>query len=360
MQTIGIRPGGAACQAHHATSRKFPAQGSGETEKNYGAERCRNAFLDTSIKAIMPKCVTREWNGVTYNYVTRENYDFLRDSYLRYAELLGVEAKHKPAKSISESILRLHAEMNALVGDDLNVNLEYEKDHICFTLWKYHQWGKCTLYWFPVKFLECLNPGLRRIAVTFLHEFMRSNRLDTMNDEEDTDYVLEWEAEAAADEGDKKDREERLKMIESYKNGRIYRMLERVRVRSYYKNLPGKLARYETKNDFELELVKLMKDGLELIDPERSIMQYAYDPFFDENPDFTPMYLERQIRFIYDIHDGITASMEEFFNNSMRETYEITPVTVYKLSPRTERLFFMDDYPERFFTWADKFIELTT
>lgn len=81
--------------------------------------------------------------------------------------------------------------------------------------------------------------------------------------------------------------------------------------------------------------------------------------FFDENPDFLPMQLERQIRFIYDIDDGITASLEEYFNSSMQETYEIIPTTVYRLTPQTEELFYMDDYPERFFTWADKFIELT-
>ena len=316
--------------------------------------------MNTRLKAVTPTCITRVWNGITYNYVTRENYEFLRDSYLRYAELLGVKAGHKAAKSISESILRLHAEMDTLVGDGLNVNLEYEEDRVCFALWKCHRWGEYTLYWFPVKFLECLNPELRRITITFLHDFMRSNRLDTMNDGEDTDYVLEWEAEAAAEERDKKDCGEYLKMIKSYKSGRIYRLLERVRIRSYYKNLPKKLELYKARNDFERELVGVMREGLELIDPQRSIMQYAYDPFFDENPDFTPMHLERQIRFIYDIHDNVTASMEEFFNSSVQETYEITPVTVCKLSPRTERLFYMDDYPERFFTWADKFIELTT
>ena len=359
MQTIGIRAGRAACPAHYAANRKLPPQGSGETEKNYGAQRCRNAFLGTRVKAITPKCVTRNWDGITYNYITRENYEFLRDSYLRYAGLLGVEAKHRPARTISESILRLHTEMDALIGNGLNVNLEYEEDRLFFALWKCHQWGTCTLYWFPVKFLECLNPQLKRVAVSFLHELMRSNGFGTMNDDDDTDYVLEWEAETAVGEEDDKDRREFLKKIESYKSGKIYRLLERVRTKSYYKNLPKELERYEAKNDFERNLIETMKDGLELIRPERSITQYAYDPFFDENPDFRPMQLEHQIRFIYDVHDGITASLEEYFNSSIQETYEIIPTTVYRLSPQTERLFYMDDYPERFFTWADKFIELT-
>ena len=359
MQTIGLRAGGTACPAHHTANRKLPPQGSGKTEKNYGAQRCRNAFLGTRINAIPPKCVTREWNGITYNYITQENYRFLRDSYLRYAGLLGIEAEHKPAKSIGESILRLHAEMDALIGDGLNVNLEYEEGRLCFALWKYHQWGKYTLYWFPVKFLECLNPRLKRIAVSFLHELMRGNGFSTMNDDDDTDYVLEWGAETAVGEEDERDRGEYLKKIESYKSGKIYRLLERVRTRSYYKNLPARLDRYEANNDFERKLIEAMKDGLELLHPQRSIMQYAYDPFFDENPDFLPLRLDQQIRLIYDSNDDITASLEEYFNNSMQETYEIIPTTVYRLSPHTEKLFFMDDYPESFFTWAEKFIELT-
>lgn len=358
MQTIGTRAATTACPAYYAAGGKLPSQGGDKTEKDYGAQRYRNSFLGTRIKAIAPKCVTREWEGVTYNYVTRENYGFLRDSYLRYAELLKVKVKHRPARTIGESIIRLHAEMNALIGDGLNVNLEYEEDRLYFTLWKCHRWGKCTLYWFPVKFLEYLNPELKRITVTFLHDLMRSNDLNTMNDEEDTDYVLEWEEETAGEENPE-ERNELLKTIESYKNGRIYRLLERVRTKKYYKNLPKKLAGYRTKNDFEKKLVDAMREGLEFISPERSIMQYAYDPFFDEEPDFIPMQLDRQIRFIYDIHDSITASMEEYFNNSIQETYEIIPATAYRLSPLTERLFFMDDYPERFFIWADKFIELT-
>ena len=47
-------------------------------------------------------------------------------------------------------------------------------------------------------------------------------------------------------------------------------------------------------------------------------------------------------------------------NACSRETYDITPVTTCDLSPDTEELFRMDDYPERFFRWADEFITLTS
>ena len=39
-------------------------------------------------------------------------------------------------------------------------------------------------------------------------------------------------------------------------------------------------------------------------------------------------------------------------------TYDIIPATTLALSPETEKLFCMDDYPERFLQWADKFINI--
>ena len=87
-------------------------------------------------------------------------------------------------------------------------------------------------------------------------------------------------------------------------------------------------------------------------------MQYAYDAYYSENPDFHPMYLQQQIRVVYDINDIVSDYLLDYYNSCSRETYDITPVTVRDLSPDTEELFSMDDYPERFFRWADEFISL--
>ena len=102
-------------------------------------------------------------NGI--NVITRENYEFLRDSFFRYAALLDTKVVHIPGNSIGEGIAVLYDEMNALVGDDLNVNIEQEDCRLFFRLWKNHQWGSYTLYYFPVKFLESLNPVLRRMPL---------------------------------------------------------------------------------------------------------------------------------------------------------------------------------------------------
>ena len=85
--------------------------------------------------------------------------------------------------------------MNALVGDDLNVNIEQEEGRLFFRLWKNHRWGSYTLYYFPVKFLESLNPVLRRIAITFLHKLMRANSIGTFLEDYDTDCMFEMLSE---------------------------------------------------------------------------------------------------------------------------------------------------------------------
>lgn len=49
---------------------------------------------------------------------------------------MDMEAVHIPGNSIGEGIARLYDEMNALVGDDLNVNIEQEEGRLFFRLWK--------------------------------------------------------------------------------------------------------------------------------------------------------------------------------------------------------------------------------
>ena len=102
-----------------------------------------------------------------------------------------------------------------------------------------------------------------------------------------------------------------------------------------------------------------MKEGMEFIYTDRGIMQYTYDPYFDEQCDYPPITLDRQIRVVYDGDDIVSDGILEYFNCEQRETYEITPVRCMALSPETGTLFSMgDNYPERFFKWATKFIDI--
>lgn len=56
--------------------------------------------------------------------------------------------------------------------------------------------------------------------------------------------------------------------------------------------------------------------------------------------------------------DMVSEYLVDYYNNNSQETYDIIPITTCALSPETDRLFIMDDYPERFFKWADEFINI--
>lgn len=357
MCTIGRTPAGTAGKAHHRTDRTGnPVRGE-QGRTDCGSKRGRNSFLSTPLTPIAQgNLVVDTYDGDGINVITRENYEFLRDSYFNYARLLQTEAVHTPGNSIGEGIARLYDEMNALVGDNLNVNIEQEKGRLFFRLWESHQWGSYTLYYFPVKFLESLNPVLRRIAVTFMHKLMRANGIGTLLDDDDTEYMFEMLSEC--DDTDSQDMKNQLKLLDSYRNGKIRKLLKKVESKSYYKDLPKALESYAPQNGFEQSLIDVMKRGLPFLTPERGIMQYGYDAFYSENPDFYPMYLEQQIRVVYDTEDVVSEYLVDYYNCYSRETYDITPVTVCDLSPETKELFRMDDYPEQFFKWADRFIGL--
>ena len=168
---------------HRPDGAEHPAW-SGQDRKNYGSERGCNSFLNVSFAPIAPQSVTREGHdGTSHNLITRENYEFLRDSYFRYAGLMNVDAPHDRGKSIGEGIANLYNELAALLDEKVHVNYEQRDGWLYFNLWQTHTWGEYTLYYFPVKFVEALNPKLRRIAMSFLNHLMRENGFSTIKDE---------------------------------------------------------------------------------------------------------------------------------------------------------------------------------
>jgi hypothetical protein len=208
-----------------------------------------------------------------------------------------------------------------------------------------------------MKFVEALNPTLRRISITFIHNLMRANGISTILDEDDTDYIFMWLKEDDPQE-EEEETGKRLELVRSYEKGKIGRLLKHVEKKSYYKDLPKALEKYTPQNDFERSIVGAMKKGLPFLNPGHGIMQYGYDAFYEEEPDFQPMRLDQQIRVVYDCDDMVSEYLVDYYNNNSQETYDIIPITTCALSPETDRLFIMDDYPERFFKWADEFINI--
>lgn len=351
---------GIAIQAHNRSiGEESPHRGC-EAGTDYGAERSRNPFLEETytLKA-KDELVWCSWNGESHNLITRENYEYLRDSYLRYACLLGKDSRHSPAESIGVGIANLYAEMSSLLGDDMNVNLEERDGRLYFNLWKMHKWGDHTLYYFPIRFTEKLRPRLRRIVLTFYHEFMKANGLSTINDDDDAFWAQDILLDSCyCEDEDPSERRRRHRRVRSYESGgRVYKALATLESRSYYADLWKALERYPCADEMERNLIELIKKGMKFVSKEKSIMNYQYDPFYEEDSDFTPMQMWQQIRIVYDINGDVENEMADLFNLNSRETYELIPTSTFELTPDTDRVFVLeDDYPERFFEWADEFL----
>lgn len=357
MCTLGRTAAGTACKTDNKSDRAQIPAGNGQERNDDGAKRCRCHFLTTTIRPIAPRNVQGGWDDNKYELITQENYEFLRDSYIRYAELMGVVPYHIPGTTLGESINNVYREMQALIGDKPGLNIEDNEGRLYFNLWAYYEWGKYVVYYFPVKFIEGLNPRLKRIAISFFNRLMHANGFSTIMGEYDLEAVLDWMVDPQC-----QTREEAKKakaLVYSYNDGKACRLLETVWRKSYYKNIKATVNRYPPQNEFERSLINVMKEGMEFICTNEGIMQYAYDPYFDEGRDYPPITLDRQIRVVYDGDDAVSEGILDYLNCEQRETYEITPAKCMALSPQTENLFSMgDNYPERFFRWATKFIDI--
>lgn len=354
MQTVGTQSGQAFSDFNHPSDGMRPELRCEQEKKNYSAKRCCNSFLRQAIPSSFPSTIYLSDEG--YNLITQENYEFLRDSYFQYAKLLGQVVPHKAGRSLGESIGNLYNELQGLLkGSNISVNLEACGQRLYFNLWCCHNWGAYTLYWFPVRFVEDLNPQLRRIVITFFHELIESNFMYT-NLMDDVDMCLEWIAETL-EEYSNKERKEKENLLYTYSQGRAHKLLARIKETSYYKRLSVALDRYAVRDQKESRLLELMRKGLHFIGEDKpAIMDYSYNPYLESDPDVEPLELERQIRIVYDTKDYVTDMLEEYYNSQLHETYELIPTTTLALSPQTDRPFAMDDYPERFMRWADEFL----
>ncbi|MCM1108011.1 MAG: hypothetical protein NC388_03015 [Clostridium sp.] len=357
MQTPERITDRAARAPHHKgggtarSSRSIPGQ------KAHSTQRCCNAFLKSTFGSTVPPFIIKDSGTGSVNIITQENYNFLRDSYLRYAGLLNVKAEHNPSGSLNECITQLYYDMSTILPKKTGVNIEMDDGRLCFTLWKYHRWGSLSLYFFPVSFLMRINVELRRIAISFLHRFMHANHICAITDCDENADVLDCVlSDYEPDNADKGIWKERRR-IGAYQSGYIRRLFDRIDRRCYHGDIREALDGYMPADNREKALIDAMRDGLQFLNPARPIMDYGYDPFHEEERDFHPIRLERQICMVYDTDDIVVNTLISFLNGDYEESYEILPVSTVNLSPETETVFRIeDDYPERFFQWADRFI----
>lgn len=332
-----------------------------EEKKATPTARKRNDFLTGRFLPVASdyyaECPEK---GTDTNVTTREAFDYLYRSAANYAALLGVGLpfpKRRRSPHPRQDIVRLYEVMDNLLPEC--VNLELVQGRLTFCLYRFHKWPDYELLWLPLEFTGRLSTPVRRVVLEFIRRFARHHR---MGDLTDTYYyeMAESYMESCLDDPDEYTPADRLRitrLMASYRKGNISRLFKRMRGRAFCTGLERKLETCRPESESERQLLELVREGMALMGKEvPCIMDYQYDWLSEREPDFMPALLESQITLAYSTDDEITRDMMGTFSTDMQEAYNLTPVSIMLLTPETDHIFSMDDFPERFAGWFNRFV----
>lgn len=364
MQTALRITNGESGTSYYRRSRMYGCQPGNQPQKKKktGARRSNNDFLMRRILPVAPDYYTENDQDGKINLTTKENFEYLYRSARKYAGLAGVELPFLKTKENPRiNIINLYKAVDAIFPE--HVNMETRGGRLYFCIYRFHDWPDYKLFWIPLDFTEKLPEKLKRIALEFIRRFALHHGIqdvtETVYYEMAVDYMEDYGSyneEATAGEIRRN-----ANLAKTYEKGRAYHILKRMGKRKFCIDLEGEIQKYHTKKNRELELLKLIAEGMGFISSDSpGIMQYYYDWAYEESPDYNPLGLNVQIMLTYSINDEMTSEMESYFNSNCQESYAITPVTALYLTPETDRLFTMDDFPERLCKWLDRFIRLVS
>lgn len=365
MQTIIGTPRANVGPVYHPGNRTIDGHQQGnrrEEAKKTSASRKRNGFLTGRILPVSPDYIVTLNDETEINVTTEKSYDFLYHSALNYARLLGTELPYKiPNKKKKQyrlEIVRLYEALESIVPEQ--VNFEVIDSRLSFCLYRFHNWPDDTLFWMPIDFTKRLRCGLRQIALEFIRRFTRHHWMEKITGlpyyEMIEDGLFDYESM------DKRQKRQLMRLEKSYKKGgRISNALKRMSGRAFCTDWERKLETFMPADASEKELLELIREGKIFIGKDSpSILSYEYDWEREDEPEFFPIELGTLVALAYSIDDPVVKQLESFLNGAGMETYALTPVSTWILTPHTERLFPVDDFPERFAEWFNRFTYYVT
>ena len=331
-------------------------------KKTASTARKRNGFLTGRLLPVASGLHV-ETDGVKTDVATMANLDYLYRSAANYAELLGVRLKFNVKRYVEHPKLgmaELYKAFDRIVPE--NVNIEIDGDRLAFCLYSFNDWPEYEVLWLPLDFTEKLSKGVRRVTLEFIRRFARHHGMWSITSlyhfstAEDLLTQEEGGIECTTSE-DNITRRHTQRLLESYNNGRISRLFNRLDGRALCKDLEKTLDSCNPESEAERTLLDIIRDGLMLIGKGKpSIMDYEYDWAREENPDMMPVGLECQILLAYSLDDVVANEVLQVFDADVSENYNLTPVTRMFITPETDRVFTADDFPESFTKWFYRFV----
>ena len=338
---------------------RHPKRNSGTKKEDTAATGKRHDFLTDKIPPLSPDFWHKDrYDGSPVNLTTPENFNYLYQSALNYAGLMGIKLPFRYRKGGSPrlKITELYKAMDESVPEC--INLEEKEGRLHFCLFRHHDWPEPALFWIPIDFTEWLPVPLRNIVREFIRQFVRHHGVCNVSEAFCYDFAIEeledWE-NRDSDASPKEIRANR-RLADSYQSGKRAKALKRMSGKPFCNSLEEAARNYRTKKGKEQKLLELIREGMALITPESpNLTNYLYDWAYEEERDFYPVGMESQVMLVYSTRDTLAECMEGFMNSDYQETYALTPVTYRFLTPETDCLFQMGDYPERLSKWLARF-----
>lgn len=360
MQTaLRITNGQPGAPYHQNLGMRRCQPGDKQQEKKKAAPRRNgNDFLMGRVLPIAPDYYIPKSGTERISITTEENFEYLYRSAQRYAALAGIDLPFRRKKETPRiNIINLYKALDSILPE--HVNLEQMNGRLHFCLYQFHNWED-TLYWIPLDFTEKLPKQLKRVTLEFIRRFVRHHGMQDIIGtyyyemaEESLENYGNYNEEATA-----KEIKRCAATIQSYEKGKARRALQRMGKRKFCANLEREIQGCQPGKSNERVLLNLITEGLSYISSESpNIMGYSYDWAYEESPDFRPVELDVQLALTYSIKDALADEMESYFRSDWQESYAIIPVTTLYLTPQTDRIFTMDDFPERLSKWLDRFIK---
>ena len=361
--TLIKRTGTLSGDAHRGRSVCKTVTGREEREKENSTRMVHpTGFLKQRL-AVLPKPVPDDTS--LKEYLTEENYHSLLECAVRYAGLLG-KTFEMPSGTVHERINRLYYCFADILPEGQNLNMDVDSGEMLWIIYYHHGWISHLLYWMPVSFITRLSGRIREISMSFMHRFIRANRLTHFQHCYEYEFLFEMRTEYIHENCEEDEKQKVTDLIDSYFNGEISVLLDEIYMHHSVEDIVSALDDYTPADPLEQKLTDCFKKGLPLISGQDCIMAYDYNPYeqcftnenYEYDEDYEPYSLDRVIRYVYSISDPVTGELEQMSSQYIQEMYAVEPVSCMILYPDSE-LFVPDDYPERFSQWFTEMVEIT-
>lgn len=279
---------------------------------------------------------------------SEKNYAYLYDSARNYAGLLENEftEAYEP-----KEFRKLYTALDSIIPQGQVLSLSEREGLLYFSVSEPSYSN--MLFYIPCEIVDKTEGKFREILLEFFRILKFTQGLQAQKDSYHCDGLFQ-EIEMYEDEGIEV-RHEHLDLLKSYNDGAIGKTLSLINEHPEYapNELRSILAKYEPASDREEKVLKLIDEGLELMEPEIPILRYA--KAFDLDPDgYIPMGAEELIMIVY-ADDWMVGQMIESVNVSCSECEpELFCVGDLDLTPQTDCLMRKDGFVESFISWVLK------